>query len=112
LALSRDLPGRVASNQHLAQQERLVTNGRTGDDHLPAIHEPAVYRIRVAGRLDPKWADRVGGMEIVVRDGGVHRTVTELTGTVADQAALQGLLDLLYAHGCVLLGMDLLRSGS
>jgi hypothetical protein len=92
--------------------ERLVTNDRTGDGHLPGLHEPAVYRIRVAGRLGPKWADRVVGMQIVVRNVGMHRTVTELTGTVADQAALQGLLDLLYARGCVLLGMDLLNTGS
>jgi len=89
-----------------------VTNHRTGDGHLPAIHEAAVYRIRVAGRLGPKWANRVEGMEIVVRHAGMHRTVTELTGTVADQAALQGLLDLLYARGCVLLGMDLLNTDS
>ena len=46
--------------------ERLVTNDRTGDGHLPGLHEPAVYRIRVAGRLGPKWADRVVGMQIVV----------------------------------------------
>jgi len=88
-----------------------VTNDRTGDGHLPGLHEAAVYRIRVAGRLGPKWVNRVEGMQIVFRGAGVHRTVTELTGTVADQAALQGLLDLLYARGCVLLGMDLLSTG-
>ena len=88
-----------------------MTNDRTGDGHLPGLHEAAVYRIRVAGRLGPKWVNRVEGMQIVFRGAGVHRTVTELTGTVADQAALQGLLDLLYARGCVLLGMDLLSTG-
>jgi hypothetical protein len=51
-------------------------------------------------------------MQVVVRDRGEHRTVTELTGSVADQAALQGLLDLLYARGCVLLHVDMLSSGS
>ena len=79
-----------------------MTNDRTGGGHLPAIHEAAVYRIRVAGLFGHKWADRVEGMQVVVQDWGGHRTVTELTGTVADQAALQGLLDLLYARGCVL----------
>jgi hypothetical protein len=98
--------------QSSSRGEGLVTSDRTGDGHLPGLHESAVYRIRVAGRLGHTWANRVEGMEIVVRDGGMHRTVTELTGTVADQAALQGLLDLLYARGCVLLGMDLLSSGS
>ena len=89
-----------------------MTDDRAGDDRLPGLHEPVVYRIQVAGRLGHKWADRVEGMQIVFRGAGVHRTVTELTGTVADQAALQGLLDLLYARGCVLLGMDLLNTGS
>jgi hypothetical protein len=90
----------------------LVSNGRTGDGYLPGLHLSAVYRIRVAGRPGHKWANRVEGMVIVVRDRGVHRTVTELTGTVADQAVLQGLLDQLYARGCVLLDVDLLISGS
>jgi hypothetical protein len=85
---------------------------RTGDGHLPAIHEAAVYRIRVAGLFGHKWTDRLEGMQVVVRDRGEHRTVTELTGSVADQAALQGLLDLLYARGCVLLHVDMLSSGS
>jgi hypothetical protein len=71
-----------------------------------------VYRIRVAGLFGLKWADRLEGMQVVVRDWGGRRTVAELTGTVADQAALQGLLDLLYARGCVLLHVDMLSSDS
>ena len=82
-----------------------------GEAHLSSIQEPGVYRIRVAGRLGPGWADRLGGMEIRVREQGSHGPVTELCGTVADQAALQGLLDQLYARGCVLLGVDLLGAG-
>jgi hypothetical protein len=85
---------------------------RTGEDHLPAIHEAAVYRIRVAGLFGLKWADRLEGIHVVVRDWGGRRTVAELTGTFADQAALQGLLDLLYARGCVLLNVDMLSSDS
>jgi hypothetical protein len=87
--------------------------GRDQEDvaRLSPIQEPGVYRIRVAGRLGPGWADRVGGMEIRVREEGARGPVTELSGTVVDQAALQGLLDQLYARGYALLGVELLSEG-
>jgi hypothetical protein len=50
--------------------------------------QPAVYRIRVRGHLDRVWAERFGGMAVTLEDNGE----TSLTGTVADQAALYGLL--------------------
>ena len=34
-----------------------MTNGRVFD-------QPATYRIRVQGRLDETWADRLGGMAV------------------------------------------------
>jgi hypothetical protein len=49
---------------------------------------PMVYQIRMEGRLGPQWADWFGGVTITLEDGGD----TLLTGTVADQAALHGLL--------------------
>jgi hypothetical protein len=49
---------------------------------------PMVYQIRIEGRLGPQWADWFGGVTITLEDGGD----TLLTGTVADQAALHGLL--------------------
>ena len=85
-------------------------NERSGNGHPPAIHEPGLYRIRVAGRLGREWADRVDGMAIRVQERGPDRTVTDLTGTVADQAALQGLLGRLYGRGFVLLGVELLSA--
>jgi len=73
---------------------------------LPSVSEPGMYRIRVAGRLGPGWADRVGDMLIAVHQDEARGTVTDLTGTVADQAALQGLLDHVYARGHVLLSVQ------
>ena len=58
-----------------------MTNGRTFD-------QPATYRIRVQGRLDPQWSDWFDGFTIVV--GPEDQTL--LTGRVADQPALHGLL--------------------
>ena len=76
---------------------------------FPAIFDPGSYRIRVAGRLGPEWADRFGGLEILVDEAGARGPVTEILARVADQAVLQGLLDQLYARGHVLLSVECLE---
>ena len=58
-----------------------MTNGR-------AFDQPATYRIRVQGRLDPQWSDWFDGFRIEAEPG--DRTL--LTGRVADQPALHGIL--------------------
>ncbi|MBE2223253.1 MAG: hypothetical protein IAF02_17050 [Anaerolineae bacterium] len=45
-------------------------------------------QIRVKGHLDAQWTDWFAGLTISVEENGD----TLLTGTVADQAALHGLL--------------------
>jgi hypothetical protein len=47
-----------------------------------------VYRIRLKGQLDDGWTDWFGGMAVALTEDGD----TLLTGPVADQAALHGLL--------------------
>jgi hypothetical protein len=51
-------------------------------------YEPGIYKIRIKGHLDIKWADRFEGMSITLEEDGD----TLLTGSVIDQAALHGLL--------------------
>ena len=55
------------------------------------------------GHLDESWSDWAGGMTITVGSEGDGPPVTTLTGVVADQAALQGLLRRLYSLGLPLL---------
>jgi len=50
--------------------------------------QPQVYQIRIKGHLRPHWSDWFGGLTIALEDNGE----TLLTGPVADQAALHGLL--------------------
>ena len=52
------------------------------------LDRPMIYQIRVKGHLGPRWAAWFGGMSITLEDEGE----TLLTGPVADQAALHGLL--------------------
>ena len=57
---------------------------------------PAIYRIRVQGRLDARMSDRIGGMQITeVRVAG-KRPETILVGRLVDQASLTGILNSLY----------------
>jgi hypothetical protein len=54
------------------------------------------YRIHVEGVLDPQWSDCLAGLTISVREQPAQPSVTVLTGPLADQAALQGVLDTLF----------------
>ena len=57
---------------------------------------PSRYRIRVQGSLSVGWASRLEDMTIVVQRTMNQQQVTILTCEVRDQAALRGVLDLLY----------------
>ena len=59
--------------------------------------EPATYRIRVQGRLEPEWSKHLGGMTVVVWEGPNGGCFAELTGPLADEAALMGVLEHLYS---------------
>ena len=52
------------------------------------LDQPMVYQIRIKGHLGPQWIEWFGGVTITLEDNGD----TLLTGPVADQAALYGLL--------------------
>lgn len=63
------------------------------------LDRPATYQIRVQGHLDDRWSDWFEGMTVAVERQGEGPPVTVLSGTVADQAALHGMLRALYALG-------------
>ena len=75
---------------------------RPNEDRPPA--DPAAAgecEIRVRGRLDPRWSTWFDGLTL--RPGGDGTTV--LSGPVADQAALHGLLQRLRDLGLTLLSL-------
>ena len=61
-----------------------------------------VYQIKVKGILDSKWSDWFNGLAITPLPSGV----TLLTGPVADQAALHGLLNKIRDIGLPLLAVN------
>ena len=58
--------------------------------------QAAVYEIKVQGRLDDSWAAWFGGMAMVCRGAREGEPITILTGAVADQSALRGLLSKIW----------------
>ena len=60
------------------------------------------YEIQVQGRIGERWAHWFDDMR-VTSQGEAQSAITTLTATVADQAALLGLLQKLYTLGLPLL---------
>ena len=77
-----------------------------------SLHQPATYQVVVPGEFSESWSDWAGGMTVSVESEGDGPPVTVLTGTVADQAALQGLLRRLYGLGLPLISVTCLSRES
>jgi hypothetical protein len=69
--------------------------------------QPLAYQIRITGQLGSRWADWFEGMTITL-DG----SDTLITGSVVDQAALQGLLKRVRDLGMPLVSINPVESGS
>ena len=75
-----------------------------------SVDQPAVYMIRVMGKLNKSWSDRLSGLTIlsyntVLQDGN---DVTTLTGRLQDQTELAGVLNTLYNLRLPLLSVEYL----
>ena len=69
--------------------------------------EPTAYQIRIRGHLGCQWMGWFEGLSITPQDNGD----TVLAGTVADQAALHGLLRKVRDLGVPLLSVLRVESG-
>ena len=75
-----------------------------------SVDQPAVYTIKVLGKLSENWSERLSGMSIlsfttVLEDGN---NVTTLTGKLQDQTELAGVLSTLYNLRLPLLSVEYL----
>jgi hypothetical protein len=78
---------------------------QTNPHSQPAARQ---YEIRVGGSLGDQWADWFEGLALTRTD----QDETLLTGWVADQAALHGLLKKVRDLGLPLLSVNALEPGS
>ena len=76
-----------------------MANSRTPQ---PDPGQPMIYQIRLKGHLGRHWADWFEGLTITLEDNGD----TLLTGPVADQAALHGLLKQVRDGGLTLISIN------
>lgn len=60
------------------------------------------YELRLAGHLDDRWSERLGGLTLVRDDDGS----TTVTVEVVDQAQLHGLLTQVRDLGVTLLSLN------
>jgi len=74
----------------------------------PTMEGPAIYRIRVRGRLNTDLSDRLEGMHILnlQRNDGTAESLLE--GSVLDQAALAGVLNQLFELHLPVMAVDCL----
>lgn len=73
------------------------------EDH----YEPGYYEIRIKGHLDNRWDNWFEGMTITLETNGE----TRLTGPVADQSALHGLLKKVRDLGVRLIAVNRIEPG-
>ncbi len=73
------------------------------------LDEPATYQIKVQGRLNDTWSAWFDGLTVSVEANGDGIAVTTLTGSVADQGALYGLLSRIRDLGLPLLLVECIR---
>jgi hypothetical protein len=68
--------------------------------------EPAIYRICIQGILDKQWSEYSGGMTIEHQNDPHQHARTIMTGRLADQSALVGVLNSLHDMGCPILSVE------
>jgi len=69
--------------------------------HTPRRQSPSGYQLRVDGHLDEHWSSWFGDLTLTHEDDGT----TSLTGAVADQAELHGLLTKIRDLGVTLISV-------
>lgn len=70
---------------------------------------PATYRIKVLGKIDNVWSDKLSGMQLKVNITEGQKPVTTLIGEVEDQAELSRLLESLYELHLPVISINLLN---
>jgi hypothetical protein len=79
-------------------------NSMTGLESFQ-FDQTATYQIKVQGRLDERWAHWFDGMSLAFEQAENGSTVTVLTGSVIDQAALYGLINRMRDLGLPLISV-------
>jgi hypothetical protein len=69
-----------------------------------------LYQVKLEGTLDEKWSDWFNGMTIEVEHASDGRAITTLTGPVADQARLRGVVSKIWDLNLTVISVRLIES--
>ena len=92
------------------EQQRFLAEKPTTIDEPSrqfTAEQPATYSIRIQDRLRPEWSGWFAGMEITVQRDEAGTTITKLTGSLPDQAALHGVLARIHDLGLTLIAVQM-----
>ena len=78
---------------------------------LPTMNGPAIYRIRVQGVLESKWAQRLEAMNITETTNPEGGPESILVGRLEDQSALAGVFNSLHDMRLPVLLIECLKEG-
>jgi hypothetical protein len=77
-------------------------NSKENQGRLGSNPQGDVYEIQIKGQLDASWTDWLEGLEVRLMDSGEMI----LSGRIADQAALMGILTKLYGLNLTLISVN------
>lgn len=73
---------------------------------------PATYQIKVLGHLNESWSGWFNDMMITYDSEGDDRPTSTLTGPVADQTALRGIVAKIWDLNLVIISLTRVGHGS
>lgn len=75
-----------------------------------SLDQGAFYSIQMVGILSQSWAEQYGDLQVEIYHAPDQEQppVTTISGEIRDQAALSGLLNLVYSLGLPLLSVSYL----
>ena len=82
---------------------------KTKNENDFSFIKPAIYKIKVYGRLNKNWSEKLGGMQINETRSKEKSMVSVLVGQINDQSALSGILNMLYESHLTILSVNMLK---
>jgi hypothetical protein len=82
-------------------------NSQEGN-HSDKPSQPTYYEIHVEGQLDSSWSEWFDGLQVIPQENGE----TLITGSIPDQAALQGILTKVFNLRLPLVSLRRIQPGS
>lgn len=77
-----------------------------------SLDMPASYRVTFQGLLDQTWSHELGSSMQIEHSRCSDHAITTITGEVVDQAALIGMVNLIYDLGYPLISVTYLGEAS